>query len=200
MRLVNGNQVQIVDTSALPPVVGCVRARITRPLTSEPVFRGRFGRAWTCDLEAIRCERLGASDAMLAHWIVEAPWSHQVVHSYSLILVHLRFILDRPVLRYLENATHEVHLRAIHPETDRAGMLRGPINLGYWIEPVVFAAQIVETSDAAAEARVRRAAELICEGRISPHPAHVRTWAELFGDNMLRVAAVPVQSEEEKIK
>ena len=171
------------------PVVGPARARISRPLLGiAPVIFGQFGRAWLCDLDAIRRARLIGTlpDALLAHWIVEAPWSSQVVHSYSLLLLHLRPMTGRPVVKYLEGAAYEIHLRAIHPEADRAVMLRQPLDPRNWLTPAVFAAQIAELDDAAVFARVARAVDLVCQGRVSPHPAHVRAWVELFGDNMLR--------------
>lgn len=206
---VNGHNIPIIGGAAAlgmspRPVVGHVRARITRPLDHiEPDYRGRAGRAWRARLELIRERRLRATghapqDAMVAHWIVEAPWSHQVIHSYSLVLLHLRHMIDKqPVVRYLAGATHEVHLRAIHPAADRGEMLRQPVNRGNWLEPVIFAAQIAEASDEAAAQRVGRAVELVCNGRISPESSHVRAWVELFGDNMLRLAVAP-QPEQEK--
>ena len=209
MSRMNGHNIPIIGGAAalgaVPrPVVGQVRARITHPLDHiEPDYRGRAGRAWRARLELIRERRHratghAAQDAMVEHWIVEAPWSHQVIHSHSIILLHLRHMINKqPVARYLEGATHEVHLRAIHPAADRGEMLRQPINKGNWLEPVVFAAQIAEESDAAAAQRVRHAAALVCDGRISPESSHVRTWAELFGDNMLRLAVAP-QPEQEK--
>lgn len=207
----NGHQLPIIGGAASlggaapRPIVGRVRARITRPLDHvQPDYRGRFGRAWRVRLEIMREKRQretgkASSDAMVEHWIVEAPWSHEIVHSYSIVLVHLRSMSEKkPVTRYLPGATHEVALRAINPMADRGEMLRQPINLGNWLEPPVFAAQIVEPDDAAASVRVKRATELVCEGRISPEPSHVKSWAELFGDNMLRLAVAPQPTEEDK--
>lgn len=172
----------------LTPTIGRVRARISRPLHVEPGLRGRFGRAWLCDLDAAR-RTLGPGapgDAMLAHWIVEAPWSHQVVHSYSMLLMHLRFMIGKQaVTRRNPGATHEFHMYAIRPDVDREPMLREPMHPDNWLRPIVFAAQLAETSDLSALCRVRRSVELVCEGRISPHPSHVREWGELMGDNML---------------
>lgn len=191
----NGSRVDFL------PIVGPVRARISHPLLGvAPAISGQFGRAWLCDLDAMRrAQLIGAPpDALLAHWIVEAPWSSQVVHSYSLLLIHLRFmIVKRPVVKYLEGATHEVHLHAIHPEADRAVMLRQPIDPRNWLAPPVFAAQIAEPDDGAAGARAARAVELVCQGRVSPHPAHQRVWIKLFGDNMVeRIAAPPTGGKE----
>ena len=130
----------------LAPVVGARPCRISRPLSVTPDHRGRFGRAWRVDLTAARKKvPLGAPpDAMVAHWVVEAPWSSEVVHSYSLVLTHLRFdMFHASVVRYLEGATHEVALIAIHPQADREAMLSAPMDMGSWLRPAVFAAQVV---------------------------------------------------------
>lgn len=190
------NTIVLAGTAAadepLSPVVGARPCSITRPLFAPPSTRGRFGRAWRVNLGAARKKLPHGTppDAVVAHWVVEAPWSSEVVHSYSLILTHLRFTLHhRPVVHYLEGATHELALIAIHPEADRAPMLTEPTDPRVWLQPPVFAAQIAATSDEIAAARAAHAIDLVCEGRLSPHPTHARSWAQLFGDNMLRHAA-----------
>lgn len=175
------------------PVIGARRCRVTKPLTVPATHRGRWGSAWRVDLNQVRRkQRVGAGavrDATVAHWIIEAPWSSEVVHSYSLVCVHLRFELPlAPVVRYVEGATHEVALLAIHPQVDRIHMLREPVRMDSWLRPAVFAAQIIVGDDATAINRCGHAVDLVCAGRLSPHPTHARDWAELFGDNMMRAA------------
>lgn len=141
-----------------------------------------------CDLEAARRHaQLGAPpDAEVAHWIIEAPWSSEVVHSYSIVLVHLRPIVGwSEVARYLDGATHGLALWAISPQTDRERLLREPVYPLDWLQPAIFAAQIVARDDGEAAQRVVHAVELVCAGRLSPHPTRVRDWAEIFGYNML---------------
>lgn len=184
------------------PIIGPRKARISRPLDAPATIVGSFGRGWRCDLAAARRKMLEQGDAQpdatVAHWIVEAPWSHEVVHSYSLVLSHLRFSLHhQPVTRFLEGATHAVDLFAINPIAPREDMLVGPINPTMWVPPLVYASQIIEPTDETADARVRRAVELVCQGRLSPHPEHVRAWAELFGDCMLRRAPAPQEPKPE---
>lgn len=190
----NGHpQLAMVDPAVadepLSPVVGPRMCRISRPMPVQPDYRGRYARAWVVDIRTIR-SRLppGAPpDATIAHWVLEAPWSSEVVHSYSLIAVHLRFDLHHaPVARYLEGATHEVALMAIHPMADREAMLRAPTEQDNWLRPTVFAAQFVASDDEAAGRRLMEAIGLVGDGRLSPHPTHFRAWAALFGDNMLR--------------
>ena len=201
MAGVNGNSSGLPELGGaasgpepLSPVVGPRRCRVTRPVASPPHYTGRWGRAWRVDLAAARKKRPHGAppDAMIVHWVVEAPYSSEVVHSYSLMLVHLRFdFVHAPVTRYLDGATHEVALVAIHPEADRDAMLAAPAEVDGWLAPPVFGAQIVASSDEAAEGRVLHAVDLICSGRLSPHPTHARSWVELFGDNMLRRAVAP---------
>lgn len=175
------------------PVVGPRRARISRPLAVPPTSRGRWGSAWLVDLPAIR-RKLAAgmpADAMLAHWVIEAPWSSEVVHSYSLVLIHLRFSPHHaPVVRYVDGATHEVALLAISPQADREVMLTQPSPADAWLRPAVFGAQLVSASDEAAVRKAGQVVDLVCQGRLSPHPTHARAWAEILGDNMMRRAEI----------
>lgn len=187
------------EEEAPAPIIGARRCRITRPLRMSPDYSGRWGRAWRVNLEAARRRAgLQSRDAVVVHWVVEAPWSSEVVHSYSLILTHLRHALSfAPVTRYLEGATHEFALIAISPEADRESMLRAPVEGGVWLMPEVFAAQIIAASDEAGAQRVGHLVELICSGRLSPHPTHFRAWVQLLGDNMLRASRARLQPEEE---
>ncbi len=192
----------VAADAPLTPIVGRVRARIAYPMLAEPEVRGRFGRAWWCNLSTIRARlpKGAPPDAMVAHWVIEAPWSHQVVHSYSLMVVHLRHMMGRPPPpKLIPGASHEVCLQAIHPEAPRERFLGEPADPRAWIEPMTFAAQIAESSDEAATIRVARAVGLVCEGRLSPHPSHARAWAEIFGDNMLARAALPARNSSTEV-
>lgn len=181
------------------PVVGPRKCRITRPLRVVPDHSGYFGRAWLVNLRVARRKLPPGAvpDAMVAHWVVEAPWSSEVVHSYSILLTHLRpDLFHAPVVYYLAGATHEVALNAIHPGADREVMLSAPTDMNNWLRPSVFASQIIEQSDEAAISRVGHVVDLICAGRLSPHPTHVQSWIRLFGDNMMRVAQGPAPEKE----
>lgn len=203
--IVDANGIPVLAGAAahmLPtPVVGRARARITRKLHLPPDHVGSVGRAWKCNLEVIRRERKKGlpPDAVVTHWIIEAPWSHEIVHSYSLLAVHLRSLPGvTPPTLYMEGATHEVALWAINPMIDRGDMLRYSIGRGVWLLPAIFAAHIVAASDEAAITRIGKAVELVCGGRISPHPSHAVSWGELFGFNMLRRAIAPEEKDTEE--
>src|SRR6185369_6380027 len=86
-------------------------AEIKKPVTLQPLIKGKHGQAWQVNLTTLR-KKLGvdpAKDAGLAHWIIEAPWAHPVWHSYVLVLIHLRPLVgfEKPHL-YLDCATHEL--------------------------------------------------------------------------------------------
>lgn len=204
MTTINGAAIMVMAAEAEQPspVVGSRPCRITRPLHVRPDYVGRFGRAWRVNLVAARkgimIQPGMTPDALVAHWVLEAPWSSQVVHSYSWLLIHLRFAFDKPVRKYLPDATHELALLALHPEADRAAMLGAPTDLNAWLRPPVFAAHIAEKSDEAAVTRAFRAIELVCAGRLSPHPTHIRAWAELFGGNMMMEVAAQAAAVEKE--
>lgn len=185
----------------LAPVIGARRCRVSRPLKVAPDHRGEYGRGWRVDLEAIRKRmppEIRQRDATVVYWLVEAPWSSEVVHSYVLVCVHLRFsFFTGPVTRYLGGATHEMRLVAVNPQADREQLLVGVRDAETLLRPDVFAAQFIAADDAAAAARVAHAVELVCGGRLSPHPTHVRSWVELFGDNMVRRAQAPAPEQAE---
>lgn len=199
--VLNGQKVGIhpilggAATSRQPrPVVGRVRARITRPLSLEPNISGRYGRAWSCNLDTARLSGSPGQppDATVALWVMELPWSHQVVHSLLLGIVHLRYLPGRPRPEYyLEGATHEVHLFGLHPEADRAHLVLNGVDPRMLIRPPMFAAQMICGSDDEARTGARRAVWLACDGKLGSRPEHMRAWAEVFGDNMLRHALAP---------
>ena len=156
----------------------------------EPTVNGLAGRAWRCDLEALRGRLKVApeDDGTVVMWVVEAPWAHPLWHSYALVLVHLRPMPDgRPTKIYLDGASHELWLYALNPKCDRGKAVQGQAPL-QWLTPVNFAAQLIEPSDTAAFARIHRTVEAICAGRLNPDTDARSQWTTLFGDNMMRDA------------
>lgn len=161
-------------------------------IAAEPHLAGNAGRAWRCDLGALRT-RIGRSagdDSTLAFWVIEAPFAHPVWHSYHIALIHLRPMPDgRTTKFHLDGATHEMWLHALDPDGKRQPLIEGHM----WgpktcqpLKPLNFAAQFVEVSDEAARLRCEKAIQRICDGTLSPDTDYIRHWMHLFGDNMIR--------------
>lgn len=168
-------------------------ASIIDPIERVPDFRAAdrdgntLGRAWRCDLPALR-RRLKldpARDAAILQVVVEAKWANPTWHSYFVSLIHLRDIPGLRTIFYFADATHEIVVEAIDP-----GKRRLPIILGEspgvvsTLRPANFAAQIVEISDELAIERVEKAITMIVRGELSPDTDHRAAWCGLFGDNM----------------
>lgn len=145
-----------------------------------------FVRAWKLD-EAGR--RLKAGDttphAIVATWIIEAPWAHPLWHSYILSLVHLREVEGQPPATiYRPDATHEMVLEALNPEFPRQAIFdRCEIAR---LSPVNFAVQLAVRDDAAAAAVALDVVQRIAKGRLNPDTDFRQQWVDLFGGNMLR--------------
>jgi hypothetical protein len=157
------------------------------PVDTPPTITGREGRAWAIDFikayESAGKDR--TSGAEVAGWIIEAAWAHPFWHSYWLQVVHLRPMPDdRPTKIYLEGATHELWLYALNPEKPRQAMLDG--GQVYWLDPINFAAQLIERSDADAMQHAEEAVHAICDGNLSPDTDFRAVWVSLFGDNMMK--------------
>lgn len=162
--------------------------RSIAPLGIAPTIDGGYGRAWLIDIDAWRA-RLGRSDdAMIAQWIVEAPFAHPIWHSYFISLIHLRPMADgRPTKFYVDGATHEIWVYALNPDVDRAPLIRDATGLGEaLLSPINFAAQFIEIEDHLAVERGEQAVRDICHGRLSPDTDWRKAWAARFGSNMMK--------------
>jgi hypothetical protein len=162
---------------------------ITDPISATPTLIGEHGRAWLCDMKE-GCRKMNINienEAMLAHWVIEAPWAHPAWHSYSLCLLHLRPLADkRPTTFYLDDATHEIWLMAMNPDKDRNSLIADGITRGHWLSPLNFVAQFIEISDELAFERIRKTVQLVCDGKLSPDTDWIQDWAALFGNNMIK--------------
>lgn len=162
------------------------------PIRQAPTINGRHSRAWLVDTDAVYRARGFARDqgGDVCSWLIEAPWAHPIWHSYWIHLMHLRTIKVGPLAGatpqyiYLDNATHEMWVKALDPEQPRQPML----DEGRWrpLSPSNFAVQLAGETDESAAARVRQAVHMICSGMLSPDTDFIRLWTELFGDNMVR--------------
>lgn len=166
-------------------------ARIIRECTVKPTLIGPHGKAWLCDMDALRV-RLKASkdqDSTIAAWLIEAPWAHPVWHSYFLYLIHLRPLpgFDLPPVMHLPMATHELVLWAMDPDAPRNEIVIGQQRPGeYWLSPKQFGAQICEITDELAQERVQKSVQEIIDGKLSPDTDAQRDWIKRYGDNMIK--------------
>lgn len=157
----------------------------------EPDYQGKRGRAWKCDLDAMRKE-LGPDakgDGTLVNWVIEAPYAHPFWHSYALVLVHLRPTerLPNPVLN-TTGATHEFWLWALTPEADRPAIVRGDPQAGLpFLEPMNFGAQLVEANDDEAMQRIEDTMKDICDGVLNPDTDFQQLWVNRFGDSLFKL-------------
>ncbi len=163
------------------------------PITAVPILVGPGGRAWKSDvtamIRAVERERpdLAREDSTLAHWVVEAPWAHPAWHSYAIVLIHLRPIPGgREPVFHMREATHEMWVIALDPETTRQDLIDGrKLPKSPYLSPVNFAAQFIELEDHLAEERIRSTVEQIVLGKLSPDTDYRRLWIKLFGSNMV---------------
>src|ERR1700674_3928364 len=86
------------------------------PLT-EPDLIGEHGKAWRCNLEAMRKKVSNPDDCTIAAWIVHAPWAHPLWHSYHLTLSSLAPTPGiREAVLYVPGASHELMVWACDPD------------------------------------------------------------------------------------
>ncbi|WP_065755248.1 hypothetical protein [Bradyrhizobium paxllaeri] len=171
-------------------LTGAGQAEVKRPVPITPDVAGLHGCAWKCNvpvLLALRNLKL-EDDACLGMWVIEAPWAHPIWHSYLITLVHLRPMPNKPPpIMHLAEATHEFLLYATDPDADREAIIRGQLlPFEAMLTPVNFGAQLVEVSDDLAMARIVKAIQEICDGRLSPDTDHQRQWVDRFGNNMIK--------------
>lgn len=166
-----------------------MQQRVMDDVTTPPTLTGAAGRAWQIDLDAAYAAK-GLSrqndSGAVAEWIIEAPWAHPIWHSYGLTLIHLRPYpgLKGKTVFHLVDATHELWLDSLAADASRQEMIEtGDLKR---MSPSNFAAQFIAHDDAAAEARIREAAEAVIAGRLHPDSDYRAMWAARFGDNMLR--------------
>lgn len=162
-------------------------------ITITPSLLGQKSRAWRCNIANMR-RTLGvkpADDPTIAWWLIEAIWAHPVWHSYLLTLHNLQSRANLPnAILFVPSATHEIVLHALDPKGQRQSIIGGDGRLGKGtcqpLIPVNFAAQFACLTDQAAEARVKNAVQMICDGKLSPDTDYIGQWIDLFGGNMIK--------------
>jgi hypothetical protein len=161
------------------------------PIATEPHLVGPHARAWHVDLDATRrkLKQTADQDGTVRIWIAEAPWAHPCWHSYAIVLLHLRPLPGKKTLIYLEGATHEIWVQALHPDYAREPAIRGEQPWAF-MTPNNYSSQFIADSDGAAAARVEEVVQRICDGTLSPDTDFIRVWQALFGDNMFKKAVL----------
>ena len=160
-------------------------------VVKEPFIDGPLATAWLLDHDKI-LEKAGLSDrkdedALVASWIVCAPWAHPLWHSYTIHLVHLRPLPNKETRFYLEGATHELWVHALDPAKHICDVIDGydsPFPM--MLQPKNYADQFIAENDAAALERMERVVRLICDGNLSPDTDFISQWVALFGGHMLK--------------
>ena len=150
-----------------------------------PDLEGPHGRAWRCDLVAIR-ESLKLSvdqDATVCAWVIDAPWAHPIWRSYMVAAIHLRptKALPNPKVN-LEGATHEVLVYALDP--GREPDLLSPASTR--LVPANFAGQWAAVSDLEAEEKISGCVREIVYGELSPDTDFIREWVRRFSGSNLK--------------
>jgi hypothetical protein len=131
----------------------------------------------------------GPGRAFGAVWLVTAAWAHPLWQQYEIALYDLTTETDDgPPILYLEGATHEVVVHALHPDfpldrLPRPGETPNDAEKIHHLIPPNHAYQFVAESDAAAEQRIQEIVDGINAGMVSPDTDFRRDWDFLFRDD-----------------
>lgn len=141
-------------------------------LDTKPTKETLHGKAWQVPTTN--------TPYAVASWIVYAPWAHPFWAYYLLGMVSLADDPNAPpVIRYVDNATHELLVFAIAPDAPpRVDGEPGSLRL---LHPKNFFGQIVAT-DAEAAARVEQDVDAILAGQLNPDTDAIRMWIARYGD------------------
>jgi hypothetical protein len=155
-------------------------------LTSSrpPDLNGHRGCAWRLDVPAIARRKPDAPPAELtvAGWIVYAPYAHPAWHSYMIAGVSLRVHPNwQPPHIRKPGATHEILVVALNPEHPTAINDHPRI-----LTPLNFVAQLIETDDQAAAARIEATVQDVIDGVLNPDTDYIRHWIHRFGDDGIK--------------
>jgi hypothetical protein len=153
-------------------------------VTTKPTMTGPFGRAWRVDIRAQPATK--GRETIVDFYVVECPGAHPAWHSYLMFAMDLA---PRPGLAdavlYLPKATHEFHIWALNPEAERQSIIEAGDWVGRVLTPMNFGAQVC-MSQLEVEAKLVASVADVIHGRMSPDTDYVRSWAKMWGDNMLK--------------
>lgn len=121
-----------------------------------------------------------------ASWYVEAPWAHPAWDNYVVLLYDLFTVMEGPPpLRYMDGATHEVMVYALHPDRKVFTPDDGNWDLNNaLLRPANHAYQFTAESDQAAFDRIDKMVRDIDAKELSPDTDFTRVWDTLFCDGV----------------
>lgn len=152
---------------------------------------GPAGQAWRLDLPSLMKKYNLSPDscALVGAWVVNQPSSHPLWPWYRMVLIHLRELKEKPSdlgapIIYLENATHEFIIEAIHPDDY-------PLDVDDWpkrvLAPANFGAQVAWGTDEEAETRFEQEViKPVIHGFFNADTDGISLWISGFGDNMVK--------------
>ena len=112
-------------------------------------------------------------------WWVYAPWAHPLWHSYLIGLADLVTPTKKTPKIYMQGATHEVQVFALHPDQNE-GYPWPPVPL----IPANHIYQFKAENNEMAELRIEGVIAAIKQQRLSPDTDFVRVWDGVFSDGV----------------
>lgn len=154
-----------------------------------PTLTGAHGRAWPIDLAEMRRRYQAGNpdDTTIGAYIVEAPYAHGVWHSYFIAMIHLRDVpgQSKPPTINRPNATHEIMVAALDPNTPRTPAISGHERPKY-LTPFNFIGQLVCANDAEAKDILQKTVSDVTDARLNPDTDYIKFWAKRFGEFCLK--------------
>lgn len=144
-----------------------------------PDENGWHGSAWTFRDTILKHH---PKSAVIAAWVINAPWAHPFWSNYLLTIIHLRPVPEiGPPMIYIQGATHEIVVYAIDPKWTVKRDEIPPL-----LHPANFASQFIARDDAEAAERASKSVREILDGQLSPDTDFTQSWIARWGDCMIR--------------
>ena len=160
------------------------------PIMADPYLDCGETKVWAIDLNAYVQWRRDQNDELFAEpialYLVEAPWAHPVIHSYTVSVIHLREAsAKKPITVYLDGATHELAIASLRPKCNRNLLVDGDFSEKPVVFPLNFSAQFIADSDEIAAARVWESVLAITRQDISPDRDFMEDWIIRYNSSMV---------------
>jgi len=127
-------------------------------------------------------EPLEAKGVWGVSWGIDAPWAHPVWSQYAMHLYDLTSEGSNPPVIYLPEATHEVLLCAVNPDTPIVRDV--PLNeqkFGH-LEPANYGYQFRAVDNQTALDRLQVVVDTIAAQKLNPDTDYRAVWDALFSD------------------